>query len=216
MKNLIVVMIVYSLSLAGCVSSSVMQVKMNIGKEYDVPINIMPFHLAKNNVGTKSKITVIGSYYTSTIDQYYVFDNTDYMNLRTSLLKSLSAEGSFLEVIDALSFPDMIKENAFKLYIIFSQTAINYKAEYTECIIGAEIRLLCTDGSARNSNITVTERSYISVSSAKNGAIKQFIEKIAVFLQSTNEEQIKAETNRKLRTSEKSSSNTERKSKLSG
>jgi hypothetical protein len=169
--------------LLGCASSQVQTVNKKSAKHTNSKVIILPFqnmndsivaidHRMGTVVGTDWKIIIDGPTYT------YTFEKDDYANLKKSLVQSLKNSNLYDEVITRDSLSLGCQKDDIILYYRFDNCGMKFTPAISTCILHYQFVIINSEGKPiKKSDIKIEETSMMSVSAAKNKAIRQFVNK---------------------------------------
>ncbi|HOW67318.1 MAG TPA: hypothetical protein P5186_27490 [Candidatus Paceibacterota bacterium] len=143
-------------------------------------LNVMPFaaadkQYATSDAGRRGLAGVIADEGTGIYT--YRFDAKDYQNLRQSIVESFRAGKHFAEVRDLANAKEA--PSGLRLYLEFSESGMNKTTWNMVCTIRGQGRVEDATGKVLSKkDIAITKKSGMSVSAAKNQAIKAFAEEV--------------------------------------
>jgi hypothetical protein len=179
----ILLAVMASTLVSGCVTSSSTVVPLNIKQQPATVIEVMPISAAQKRFVTSDwwrRGIIVGGVIDANTGIYtYKFDDKDYANLRKSVIDSLQKGNYFKEVNDVSN--DVEAGTGTRLYINFSESGMGsttlggftctLKAyAWTEDATGALVA---------KKEVSVLEKSEITVGIAKNKAITKFVQEVS-------------------------------------
>jgi hypothetical protein len=118
--------------------------------------------------------------YNASIYQY-TFDEQDYRNLRRSLIESLRTGKYYKAVGDG----SIAANDGLLLDFAFAESGIQQTFTYSTCIIKGRLTVKQPTGKVlRQADVSVEEKSAVTVGASKNAAIRAFLQKTAGVLNS--------------------------------
>jgi hypothetical protein len=179
-------------AVAGCAGSKSTVVRLKMTSQIADVINLMPFNTtferafysdADQRYQFGILIGVIADEINKRSHLYtYTFDDTDLMNLRTSIINSLIAANHFSDVNDIQSIDDGQLEDGSRLYIDFESMGVSQKVAFI-CEIKARAKITdFTEKVLIEKEINIREKGVMTLMAAKNKAIEEFIVEIGAVL----------------------------------
>jgi hypothetical protein len=105
----------------------------------------------------------------------YTFDDKDLMNLRNSIVNSLTATNHFNKVNDINITDNNLANKGIRLFIDFESMGVSEKGVFI-CEINAKTKICdANEKVLEEKDIHIRKKGILTLSEAKNGAIKQFI-----------------------------------------
>jgi hypothetical protein len=111
----------------------------------------------------------------------YAFTNTDFNNIRLSIIDNMKTNKCYNSVIDEILLPDIPNKNKddITLKIKFSRINVLFTSLYSESTIEAQIIITNSQKEIiKSDNILISKKSGFSVMDAKNKSIKSFTEEV--------------------------------------
>jgi hypothetical protein len=113
----------------------------------------------------------------------YTFDKDDYANLRQSVIQSLQESEAFSEVLDVSDTPP--PDDDLRLVLTFSESGIKQTPATSKCILNGSAQVVRgTADAGQTRDIAIEATSFLSVSGAKNKAIKMYLAEVSELLKS--------------------------------
>jgi hypothetical protein len=168
--------------LTGCTGShaTVAKVAAPSSAHAGTVLNVMPFAAAGKQYATSDAANrgLVGALADAGTGIYtYRFDAKDYQNLRQSIVESFRAGKHFAEVRDLANANEA--QAGLRLFLEFSESGMNKTTWNMVCTIKGQGRIEDAAGKVLSKkDIAVTKKSGMSVSAAKNQAIKAFVEEV--------------------------------------
>jgi hypothetical protein len=168
--------------LTGCTGShaTVAKVAAPSAAHAGAVLNVMPFaaadkQYATSDPGRRGLVGVAANEGTGIYT--YRFDAKDYQNLRQSIVESFRAGKHFTEVRDLANANEA--QAGLRLFLQFSESGMNKTTWNMVCTIKGQGRVEDAAGKVLSQkDIAITKKSGMSVSAAKNLAIKAFVEEV--------------------------------------
>lgn len=173
----------------GCAGSKSTVVKLPLTSQLQNAINVMPFNKAFEREYYSDAnlrgglIGVIATEIDNRTQLYtYTFDDADLINLRVSIIKSLTAANYFIGVNDIQEIDDRLLGNGLRLYIDFESMGVSGKYRFI-CEIKAHAKVSDVDEKVlAERDIHVREKGEMTLMAAKNKAIEVFIVDLGILL----------------------------------
>ena len=168
--------------LAGCTTSGIHQVDLNIKAQPDSFVEVMPLEPAKKRFATSDawRRGSIGIAIDAQTGVYtYKFDDKDYENLRKSVIESLQKGGFFKGVRDVPDGGEI--GTGMRLYMNFSESGMGQTrwGGFT-CTLKAYAWTEDVTGNiVAKKEIAVVEKSEMTAGAAKNKAITKFVYEVS-------------------------------------
>jgi hypothetical protein len=179
--------VIFIMGFIGCAGSKSQSVNMLLSPSVSGPISLMPYNtnFERNYYSDAHQrgVSILEKYIIYEIQKRsnaftYTFDSDDLKNLRTTILESLNSTGQFTFVKDVNSLDDDLPDKGIKLFIDFKRMGISQKIAFV-CTIESKVKVESYDGKIlREKEIVINEKGLMSVSAAKNNAIRQFINEL--------------------------------------
>ena len=179
------------LLISGCAGSKTLIIPMELHTHEMDTVSLMPFNTTferkyYSDVHMRAPSFLIGAI-TREINRRsgiytYTFEDKDLMNLRASIVQSLSRAGHYSEVNDIISLEDQPIEKGLLLYIDFKKMGVSQKIAFI-CEIEATIRITDASGNTlARKEVLVQGKGIMTLGAGKNQAIERFLEQIASLL----------------------------------
>ncbi|MBU2623474.1 MAG: hypothetical protein KKD92_14270 [Proteobacteria bacterium] len=183
--------VLFIIGFIGCAGSKSQSVNMRISPSLSGPISLMPYNTNFERYyysdAHQRGVSILEKYIIYEIQKRsnaftYTFDSNDLKNLRTTILESLNSTGQFTSVKDVNFLGDDLPSKGIKLFIDFKRMGISQKIAFV-CTIEAKVKVESYDGKILGEKeIVINEKGLMSVSAAKNNAIRQFINELEELL----------------------------------
>lgn len=161
----IMVAMLFTMWLHGCVASKRSIVKLNLQPQPDVIIDIMPIITAEKQYSTTKGMHT------------YSFNNSDYYNLKKSLITSLDSAKVFKEVHEVGDEKEAT--GGLKMHIVFSESGMTQTLLSFVCVLKGKVWTTDMNNNIMaQKEINVEESSGITVSEAKTEAIRICVQQI--------------------------------------
>jgi hypothetical protein len=177
---------------AGCAGSSSIVARLPITPRPEVSVQVMPLNPPQRRIvardwrantyapGILPQALGVSNPYDASIYQY-TFDEQDYRNLRQSLIESLRAGKYYKAVGDG----SIGARDDLLLEFSFVESGIQQTFTYSTCIIKGRLTVKQATGKVlRQADVSVEEKSAVTVGASKNAAIRAFLQKTAGVLSS--------------------------------
>lgn len=187
-----IMIIIIGIAITGCAGSKSMVVRLEITSQNRDAINLMPFNTtfereyysdADQRYNFGFLIGAIAGEINKRSQLYtYTFDDSDLMNLRTSIINSLTATKHFIEANDIQALDDGKLNTGLRLYIDFDSMGVSQKVAFI-CEIKAHAKITdLTDKILAEKDLYIREKGVMTLMAAKNKAIEEFILEIGRLL----------------------------------
>ena len=167
---------------SGCATSSSTVVTLNIKPQPTTVIEVMPISAAHKRFVTSDwwRRGIIGGAIDANTGIYtYKFDDTDYANLRKSVIDSLQ-KGNYFKVVNDVS-NDVASVTGTRLYINFSESGMGstFLGGFTCTLKAYAWTEDATGNLISKKEVAVQEKSEVTVGIAKNKAITKFVQEVS-------------------------------------
>jgi hypothetical protein len=174
-----------TLLIAACVGSSTQKVTLKVPRRSQT-LAIPSFGPTKESLSAQDwrngRYRTAGDHVLTKDLGTHSFDDSDFQNLRQSLIQSLQAASAFGEIVDANGVGPEAPPTpgAWRLRVEFELTGMKQTPFTSTCLLKGTCSFEGPDGRVvRAQKVDVVEDSLMTVSAAKNSAIESFVEECA-------------------------------------
>lgn len=186
------IVLISVLTIIGCAGSQKAVIPLELAGNQQEMINLMPFNseftreyysdIDRRNAGGPILKAIMEDINEKSSLYTYTFDENDLQNLRTSITQSLTASNHYKKVNDVDLADNTPSDKAPRLYIEFESMGVSQNFAFV-CEIKAHAKVCdCAEKILAEKDISVREKGIVTLMTAKNKAIKEFIVEIGQLL----------------------------------